>query len=135
MRSIHMIVVHCAATKPSSDIDANEIRNMHVRKGWLDIGYHMVIRRNGGVEDGRPIEKEGAHAKGFNTHSIGICLIGGVDENNKPDFNYTINQMESLKRLLDVLKNEFQEAEVLGHRDLPEVAKACPCFNVKEWYV
>ncbi len=134
MRPIDLIVVHVSATPPDMDIGAAEIKQWHKDKGWSDIGYHAVIRRNGQVEDGRPIKRAGAHARGFNAHSFGICLVGGVDQDGKPDFNFTRHQMDSLLRLLDVIRNEFPDSETLGHRDLPGVSKACPCFNVRAWY-
>ena len=135
MRDIKQLVVHASATPPFMEIGASEIRVWHKGRGWRDIGYHAVIKRNGKVEDGRPIAEIGAHVKGHNNESFGICLVGGVDKDNKSEFNFTRHQMDSLIRLLDVLKNEFPDAEVLGHRDFPGVAKACPCFAVKEWYV
>lgn len=149
MRSINLIVVHAAATPADMDIGAAEIKHLHTApktemvkwgkkevpgKAFSDNGYQAVIRRDGQVEDGRPIEKAGAHARGYNAHSFGICLIGGVDDDDKPEFNFTHHQMDCLIRLLDVLRNEFPDAEVLGHRDLPGVSKACPCFNVRAWY-
>ena len=149
MRPIKQIVVHCSATPITMDIGVDEIRHLHTApknelipwgkqklygKHWSDVGYHAIIRRNGAVEDGRPIEKVGAHVRGHNAYSFAICLVGGVDENGNPDFNYTRHQMETLSRLLDVLENEFPDAERMGHRDFPGVHKACPCFNVKEFY-
>ena len=136
MRSITQIVIHASATPPGMDIGAEEIRGWHKQRGWSDIGYHAVIRRNGKVEDGRNIERAGAHVKGHNENSFGICLVGGTSSDaSQAEFNFTRHQMASLVRLLDVLKNEFPDAEVLGHRDFPGVAKACPCFNVRAWYV
>ncbi len=134
MRPIDLIVVHVSATPPDMDIGAAEIKQWHKDKGWSDIGYHAVIRRNGQVEDGRPIERAGAHARGYNAHSFGICLVGGVDEDGKPDFNLTRPQMDSLYRLLNVVEYEYPDTDLRGHRDLPGVSKACPCFNVRAWY-
>lgn len=132
-REIEYIVVHCAATPPRMDIGVKEIRLWHQNKGWTDIGYHYVIRRSGELETGRPEERQGAHAKGYNRNSIGICLVGGVDENQKPQCNFEYHQMEALRMLLITLKQEYPNAKVLGHRDLPKVKKACPSFDVREW--
>lgn len=85
-------VSHCAATKPDMDIGAAEITRWHKAKGYFTIGYHYVIRRNGKIENGRPIEQPGAHAQGHNAESIGICMAGGIDENGKPQCNYTAAQ-------------------------------------------
>ena len=131
LKDINLIVVHCADTTAAMDIGAEEIRKWHTEeRGWSDIGYHYVIRRNGKIEDGRDLDQIGAHVKGFNKNSIGICLVGG-----KPDFNFTRGQMESLRKLLDVLEEEFPGIDICGHRDL-DSNKTCPNFDVKsflEW--
>lgn len=129
MRKIDTIIVHCSATPPEMDIGADEIREWHKAKGWDDIGYHFVIRRNGIVEIGRPVHKFGAHAKGHNKGSIGVCLIGG---NNKADF--TFEQYNQLNVLVNGIKNMCGIKEVLGHCDLPGVTKLCPCFDVKSFF-
>jgi len=134
MRRIDDIVVHCSATPVGMDIGRYEIDTMHKAKGWHGIGYHAVIRRNGQLEDGRPLADVGAHVKGHNEHSIGICMVGGVDDDNKPDFNYTRAQLATLDGLLASLLDEFPDASVKGHRDYADVHKACPCFNVGAWY-
>lgn len=130
-REINEIIVHCSATPPSMDIGADTIREWHTDKGWIDIGYHFVIRRNGVVETGRDLDVAGAHAKGHNSRSIGICLIGGVKESDRktPDANFTFSQYESLAMLIGELRGKIQSiAKVSGHRDY--AAKACPCFDV-----
>lgn len=133
MREITQVIIHCSATPPNQNIGVDEIKDWHVnRNGWSDIGYHFVIRRNGLVEDGRDIERIGAHAKGSNSDSIGVCLVGGVDEENRPDSNFTRHQWKSLSRTIDNFIDEFGPLSVIGHRDVS--SKACPCFNVHEWY-
>lgn len=135
IRSVDFIVIHCAATRPSQDIGAKEIRRWHKERGWFDIGYHYVIRRDGDVEKGRPDDRPGAHARGFNERSLGICWVGGVAEDGKtPEDNRTPEQIEALATLLDQLTGLYPEAEVLGHRDLPNVKKACPSFDVRSWW-
>lgn len=136
MREIDYIVVHCAATKPSMDIDVEWVRNLHVNeRGWSDVGYHYFIKRDGTVQEGRPVSRWGAHVKGYNKRSIGICYAGGVAEDGKtPEDNRTEAQNKALRALIDALVIEYHGAEVLGHRDFPKVAKACPSFNTKDWY-
>lgn len=130
MRSINLIVIHCADTPSTMDIGANEIRQWHIKeRGWKDIGYHYVIRRNGVIEKGRDLEIIGAHVSGHNAHSIGICLVGG-----KPKANYTLEQWESLKKLVRGLKFTYKEAEIVGHCDL-DPHKTCPQFDVKSWWI
>ena len=133
MRKINWLVIHTAATRPSMDIGAKEIRQWHKAKGWSDIGYHYVIRRDGRVEKGRPDARVGAHVAGYNRDSIGICLVGGVSENLVPENNYTEAQWKALEELLHKLAIKYPEAYVRGHRDFPNVQKACPCFDAEPW--
>lgn len=132
MRKITEAFVHCSATPPTMDIGAKEIKDWHVNdNGWSDIGYHYIIRRDGTKELGRSLERAGAHVKGFNKDSIGICLVGGVDENGNPDANFTIDQYMELSLLKYDLDELFPGIEFKGHRDAPGVTKPCPCFDVK----
>jgi N-acetylmuramoyl-L-alanine amidase len=128
------IIIHCSATPPSMDIGATEIRQWHKARGWRDIGYHHVIRRNGKLEIGRPTMAVGAHAKGFNQSSVGICMVGGVTPEGDPESNFTRAQWATLEKLVYHCKNMYREAVVLGHRDLPNVTKECPSFDVPHWW-
>ena len=133
MEVIRFIIVHCAATPPEMDIGAEEIRKWHKERGWSDIGYHYVIRRNGDIEKGRPETTRGAHTGGYNDDSIGICLVGGVNEKNKADANFTMNQYAALERMLHTLTEKYPFAEVDGHRSF-DSGKACPSFDVKAFW-
>lgn len=116
------------------DIGVTEIRVWHVTdNGWSDIGYHDVITRSGKIEEGRSVETAGAHVKGYNSDSIGICLVGGKGgkETDYPEEHFTTNQLKSLKRLLRSYKALYPKATVHGHNEF--AAKACPCFNVQKW--
>lgn len=130
MRKINLIVIHCADTYARMDIGVKEIREWHLARGFNDIGYHYVVRRDGTIEAGRPLEKPGAHAAGYNSQSIGICYIGGKGDNDKPEDNRTPAQKQALHDLVNSLKQQFPQAKIVGHRDLPDVQKACPCFSV-----
>lgn len=133
-RSTEFIVIHCSATRGVQDVTAADIRRWHKAQGWKDIGYHFVIRRNGQVELGRPQNAVGSHVKGHNHNSVGICLAGGLDNATwKPVDNFTAAQWASLKTLVARLVKTYPKARVLGHRDFPGVAKACPCFNARTW--
>lgn len=156
MRDINTIIIHCAATYPGQDIGADTIRRWHMDPNkpdgpYSDIGYHGVIRRDGTLESGRPLDTPGAHTKGHNAKSIGICLVGGLQdgtggdanqdgvveefENGQrgvPEANFTPAQWATLKRLvLDLLK-KYPGARVAGHNEF--AARACPCFDVREWW-
>lgn len=128
------IVIHCSASKPSMDVDAQVIDKWHRQFGWSRIGYAYVIKRDGEVEEGRDANAVGAHVKGYNSVSLGICMVGGVDEDMNPENNYTPEQWDSLVELLETLTAKYPDAEILGHRDFPDVKKACPCFDVREWW-
>jgi N-acetylmuramoyl-L-alanine amidase len=145
---VRFIVVHCSATPPDAKVDARTIDRWHRQKGWLMIGYHHVILRDGTVEQGRKPDQPGAHAEGFNNKSIGICLVGGVertsDKDGKDDLdgprwdltpadNFTWEQKSSLLAVIAGSRLLYPKAEVLGHRDLPGVRKACPSFDVRAW--
>lgn len=126
------IVIHCAATKPSMDIGLREIRMWHKQQGWLDVGYHFIIRRDGTVEEGRPIDVVGSHVKNHNSNSVGVCLVGGVDEKMKPEANYTDAQWASLVAVVSDLQAKYPTASVKGHNEF-DAGKACPSFNVQKW--
>jgi len=136
-KATDFIIIHCAATKPSMDIGAKEIDRWHRERGWLGIGYHWVIRRDGTVERGRDVDQVGAHAKGFNDKSVGICLVGGIhetlikDRHPKPEANFTPEQWEALDVLVDQMLGMYPGAEVIGHNEVAD--KACPAFNVQDW--
>lgn len=128
------IAIHCSATG-NQNFGAADIDKWHRKQGWACIGYHYVIRRDGTVEEGRDVEVVGAHVSGFNDVSVGICMVGGVDADDpsKAKNNFTEAQFASLKQLLIDLKVKYPQAKIQGHRDFPNVKKACPSFDVKEW--
>lgn len=134
---VRFIAVHCSATGPDADIGRADIDRWHRMKGWLSIGYHFVIRRDGTLEAGRDTSVRGAHVEGFNQCSIGVCLVGGTDGTKaaKPQANFTAPQLATLKTLIKDLSVRFPKATVQGHRDFPGVAKACPSFDVQHWLV
>ena len=111
------------------DIGVEEIRKWHTEeRGWSDIGYHVVIRRNGDFEEGREVSIAGAHCKGQNSNSIGICLVGGY--NGK--FDFTSKQMMTLDEVIRGIKESVAEVvSVHGHYEFSD--KTCPNFDVKEW--
>lgn len=141
MRKIDYIVIHCSATKPNQDIDISDVKRWHTQqRGWLDVGYHFFIKRNGVLQRGRDLdgdgfvmEEVGAHVKGYNSKSLAICYAGGINHLGKADDNRTPEQLETLKTLVFTLKEMFPNAIIKGHRDFPNVAKACPSFDVADW--
>ena len=133
MRKINKIIVHCSATREGQDVSVETIRRWHViERGWSDIGYHYVVTLNGEVKEGRDLERSGAHCKGHNRSSVGVCYVGGCDSKLNPKDTRTEKQKEALIDLITGLKQEYPDAVVYGHNDFS--SKACPCFNAKEEY-
>jgi N-acetylmuramoyl-L-alanine amidase len=132
-RQVNKIIVHCTATPEGRDVTVDEIRRWHVEeKNWSDIGYHWIVTLNGTLERGRPEHIQGAHAKGFNKNSVGLCYVGGVDKDMAPKDTRTKGQKETLKCILEDLKDRYPNAEIIGHRDVS--SKACPSFDAKAEY-
>lgn len=129
-RRIDLVVIHCSATRCTRSYTVDDCRRDHRNRGFADIGYHYYITRDGVVHAGRPLYTEGAHAQGYNRYSIGICYEGGLDIRGRPADTRTPQQKDTLHRLLQCLKEDYPQARVVGHRDLPGVRKACPCFEV-----
>ncbi len=133
--NIDMIVVHGSFSKPDMDIGVDEIRQWHLEKGWSDVGYHHVIRRDGTVEAGRSEDRQGAHAKAVNSHSLGICLVGGMDSFGAGDCNYTFDQYQSLWNLIyEMIVRHPTITSVVSHRDVDKRGKTCPDFDASEFY-
>ena len=123
--NIKFLVIHCSDTPDQEDIGASDIHKMHLGFGWDGIGYHKVIKRNGLIENGRPEFWIGAHVKGKNDVSLGVCLIG----RNK----FTEKQFFSLENVLRSWRKSYPKTEILGHCDMIITKKTCPNFNVKNW--
>lgn len=130
--STEAIFVHCSATKPSMNWGLREIRQSHKERGFLDVGYHFIIKRDGTIEAGRDEDVIGAHVEGYNSTSVGVCLVGGVDDRLKPEANFTPAQMQSLRSLLVTLLAKYEGAVLRAHHEV--APKACPSFNLKRWW-
>ena len=122
-KDIKYLVVHCSDTE--QNWVTSDIHQLHLGFGWDGIGYHKVILRSGKIENGRPEYWVGAHVKGQNKHSLGICLIGS----NK----FTNKQYLSLEKVLRKWKQLYPDAKIVGHRDTGNTDKTCPNFDVKTW--
>ena len=144
MRFINLIVVHCSATRCDRCYTEHDLTTDHLRRGFSGAGYHYYIRRNGDIKTLRPMTQPGAHVRGYNAHSLGICYEGGLDENGKAADTRTPRQKEALHHLVKELLQRYPEAKVVGHRDLSpdtnyngivdpwERIKECPCFEVSD---
>ena len=134
MRTITLIIIHCSAVGPWQRSSAADIDRWHHDRGFHNgIGYHYVVRRDGSVETGRPLEMVGAHCTNHNKHSIGVCYEGGLDAEGRPADTRTEEQKVALRNLLLQLHERFPKAIITGHNVFNPM-KTCPCFDaVKEY--
>ena len=145
MRTIDNIIIHCSATREGSSLSVEELEKIHRRRGFRGIGYHYYIRRDGTVTNTRPLEVIGAHCKGNNAHSVGICYEGGLDARGNPKDTRTPEQRSAMHLLVAQLLKRFKNNVcICGHRDLSpdlngdgviepeEWVKECPCFEVRK---
>lgn len=148
-KSTNLIVLHCSASRPSQDLTARDIDAMHRARGFASIGYHYVIRRNGLLEMGRPLDAIGAHVEGFNSTSVGVCMIGGLNPDGTEAKRgeiapFTDEQWQTARTVVATLRSMYPGARVVGHRDLSpdlngdgviqsrEWLKSCPGFDAAE---
>ena len=143
MRRIDLIVIHCSATRGDRPFTEQDLETAHRLRGFDGIGYHFYVRRNGDIKSTRLVERVGAHVRGHNANSIGICYEGGLDRHGLAKDTRTEWQKHSLRVLVRALKMDYPEVRIVGHRDLsPDVngngevepmewTKACPCFEAK----
>lgn len=133
MRNVNEIIVHCSATREGQQVTVDTIRDWHLAKGWNDIGYHFYIDLDGTINKGRNIDKVGAHCKGHNRNSIGLCYCGGVESDGKtPKDTRTEVQKESLLHVLKTLKAMYPDAIIYSHNEFAN--KACPSFDATGEY-
>ena len=124
MRKIDLIVIHCSATRVDRTLTAFDLETLHRRRGFNGTGYHYYIRKDGTTLLTHPIERIGAHVKGFNASSIGICYEGGLDCRGRPADTRTPEQRAARRDLSPDLNGD-------GEIEPEEWIKACPCFEVK----
>ena len=133
MRKIIYIVVHCTATQPDTSLASIENYWHNVLK-WQNNGYHFIIDKYGNTTNITPLDKIANGVRGYNKNSIHIAYIGGIDKNGKPQDTRTEAQKQSILKLLKGLRVKFPKAKIQGHRDFPNVKKACPSFDAKKEY-
>lgn len=133
MRVIKYIAVHCTATSQTTSIDS--IKNYwKTNLGWKMPGYHFIIKPDGEAVKLLSVDEVSNGVKGFNSETINISYIGGIDKQGKPIDNRTEAQKATLLKLLKEFRAKFPNAVIQGHRDFPNVKKACPSFNAKKEY-
>ena len=133
MRRIDLIVIHCSATREDHPFTEHDLDTAHRLRGFDGIGYHFYVRRNGDIKSTRAVERVGAHVRGYNAHSIGICYEGGLDITGQPRDTRTQAQKTSLLRLIRHLLICFPGSWVCGHRDLSEDLNGDGTISPDEW--
>jgi N-acetylmuramoyl-L-alanine amidase len=138
---INTLVIHYSATPIEDDYSSTDIDRMHRKRGFNEIGYHIYIRKDGSEEFGRDLSQpgrfeQGAHSKGENDTSIGICYEGGVrgSDLNLGFDSRTPEQIATMIKVIDRLQCRFVGSIVEGHRDMPGAATQCPGFNARLWW-
>ena len=130
--SVSYLIIHCSATREDRDYTPEQLKHDHLQRGFIDVGYHFYIRKDGSVTQHRRLNEVGAHCRPFNRCSIGICYEGGLDEHGLPCDTRTRAQTCRLDVLLYELHRLFPKAKIVGHRDLPGTApKSCPCLDTQ----
>ena len=132
LRNIKYIVVHCTATPPTATLESIK-RYWKEQRGWDIPGYHYLIQRQGTLIQLLDESKNSNGVYAHNSNCINIAYIGGVDKDGKSQDNRSDAQKHSMFDLIVSLTEKYPQAEVLGHRDFPDVHKACPSFDVKQW--
>lgn len=146
MRKIERIFVHCTASRQSWGI--KELQAEFKNKGWKNPGYHYVVTADGKIHQMLPVDKISNGVQGYNSTAINVAYVGGIYKANstfgkdvwKPIDNRTEEQKASLVKLLNILKEKYPAAQIMGHRsiwgeDKPDRwKKSCPCFNAVEEY-
>lgn len=143
------IMIHCSATHADwmagKTLQAKraEIKKWHVQeRGWKDIGYAYIIDRDGKVVGGRDLDADGdfieetaAAATGWNTKAVHVCLLGGYGSsaNDRFEDHFTPEQDVALRGMIDHIRKELgRNVPLIGHNEVAR--KACPGFQVKEWF-
>lgn len=124
---INMIIVHCSGSDNKRHDNISTMRKWHKAKGWNDVGYHYFIRKDGALEKGRSENTMGAHTKGFNAQSIGVCLHGLKEE------KFTENQKDTLAKLIKEINSRYeQKIDIIPHRTIAN--KSCPVIDMMEFF-
>lgn len=114
----YIVLHHSATPRKMKNDDVFAIHQWHLERGWSGIGYHFVIEKDGTLRSGRPLNTVGAHCRGYNSKSIGICMVGGLDENGNIVDNFCDSQYKTLQTLVIMLREMYPEATFVKHKDL-----------------
>jgi N-acetylmuramoyl-L-alanine amidase len=131
-RLIDSIAIHCSFSPQGRGDDAHSIDKWHIDRGWTGIGYHYVILEDGTIQKGRWVDSVGAHVRGNNSHSIGICRIGGMASDGTAILDATHEQIHSIRKLSHLLLKLYglNIKDIKGHNEYQGVNKSCPLLNM-----
>lgn len=137
MRKIERIFVHCTAGNQKQTLQ--QLKDEFIRKGWKNPGYHYVVFPDGKLVQLLSEDKVSNGVQGYNSTSINVSYVGGIDKQGRPLDNRTQAQKDTLYALLMYLKQQYPKAHILGHRDIwgknsKNWKKYCPCFDAEEEY-
>ena len=122
-KNIKFIVVHCSDT--DDNLKALDIHKLHLKFGWEGVGYNKIIENDGRIVNGRPEFWKGAHVRGYNDRSLGVCLIGKS--------RFSKSQFISLEKILIDWKKKYKNIKIIGHYEVSDCNKTCPNFDVAQW--
>lgn len=137
MRDIRRIFVHCTAGNQKQTL--KDLLNEFKNKGWKNPGYHYVVFPDGKVEQLLPESEVSNGVQGYNSTSINIAYVGGIDSKGRARDNRTDDQKRVLRDLLGDVKKRYPNAHIMGHRDIwgkdiSKWKKMCPCFDAEAEY-
>ena len=133
LKSVKFLVIHCVANRCNRPFSVENLIACGKAK-YGQCSYHYYVRYDGSVIPLLPENVQGVHARGYNYCSLGIVYEGGLDENGNAADTRTEAQKASLVALLRSLKEDYPAAKIVGHRELPGVHKACPCYYPSKEY-
>ena len=130
---VKWLVVHGSGSRCNHPFTVEGLINTG-RQRFGQPSYHYYVRRNGTVVPILPESVRGVHASGFNSCSIAVCYEGGLDENGIADDTRTELQRHALYELLKQLRQDYPQARIVGHCELPGATKPCPCYKCSSEY-
>lgn len=133
LKKVSLLIVHCTASKCNRPFSTENLIACGEAK-YGQCSYHYYVRRNGDIIPLLPESVQGVHARHYNHCSLGIVYEGGLNERGIADDTRTEAQKRSIYELLKDLHEDYPEARILGHCELPHVAKKCPCFFPSQEY-
>lgn len=133
LKEVSLILIHCVGNKCDRPFSTESlIATGEARFG--QVSYHYYIKRDGSIEALLPENVQGVHARHYNHCSLGIVYEGGLNEKGKAEDTRTEAQKHAMFELLKDLTEEYPDAHILGHCELPRVAKTCPNFIASKEY-